>query len=190
LNKQYTEEEYWKCVDEIKCAMLNRGEYGDFPLMYHSTQHWSGSGAPIVYGATQQECQKLGCADFAPADDEAEGPEIDPSKIQSIETIPDRLDEGTIQSLSGKPFKDEIFHRRFGYLKLELAFYQKMKIAPPRQHPTRRIQELYAEMNMAVFEKGVCKNCQKEIIVAKNKNYPDRTIFCCNCYLEYLEQHG
>ena len=29
-NRSYSEEAYWKRVDEIKCAMLDRGEYGMF----------------------------------------------------------------------------------------------------------------------------------------------------------------
>ncbi len=30
FNKQYTEEEYWQKLDEVKCAMLDRGEYRKF----------------------------------------------------------------------------------------------------------------------------------------------------------------
>jgi len=30
LNKQYTESAYWDMLDELKCAMLARGEYGQF----------------------------------------------------------------------------------------------------------------------------------------------------------------
>jgi len=30
LNKQYIEEDYWKKLDELKCHMLERGEYGEF----------------------------------------------------------------------------------------------------------------------------------------------------------------
>ena len=30
FNVQYSEEEYWQRVDELKCVMLERGEYGEY----------------------------------------------------------------------------------------------------------------------------------------------------------------
>ena len=183
LNKQYTEEEYWQRVDALKCAMLDRGEYGDLPSLKFSTQRWETSGAPIVYGATKEECMKLGALDFEPGADGAEGPAVDASLVNSIDEIPDRADE----SLAGKPFLDPVSGRRFAYLKPELKLHEKLGVAPPRMHPTRRINELYAEMNYAVFEDIPCVKCAKPIRVAKNRHYPDRLIYCKECYLCYLE---
>src|SRR3989338_3431278 len=59
LNKQYSEAAYWEKVDAIKCAMLDRGEYGDFPSAGFSTQQWAGCGAVHIYDATKEELLKL-----------------------------------------------------------------------------------------------------------------------------------
>ncbi|MDA1038388.1 MAG: hypothetical protein O2877_01725 [bacterium] len=186
FNKQYTEEEYWKKLDEIKSSMLERGEYGDFPSMKHSTQHWSGSGAKLVYDATEEECLKLGAAEFESSSMGAEGPEIDRASIRKMDGIPDTADD----TLLGSPYFDDQFGRRYGYLKPELALYTKLKIAPPRSHPTRRIYELYDEMNKAVYKEDTCKKCSKNLTVALNKKYTERNIYCMTCYLEFLEQRG
>lgn len=186
FNKQYTEEEYWKKLDEIKCVMLDMGEYGDLPPMNYSTQHWSGSGAKLVYDATKEECLKLGAVDFDLGSMGAEGPEIDPEKIRDMDSLPDRADE----TIAGAPYQDTVFGRRYGYLKPELALYQKLNVAPSRSHPTRRIYELYDEMNKAVSEMMSCKVCSKEVQVGINKIYPNRKIYCKSCYLEFLETNG
>ena len=185
LNKQYTEEEYWQKLDELKCAMLERGEYGELPPLKFSTQHWKGSGAALVYGATKEECQKLGALDFEAGAEDAEGPVVDPALMGSLESLPDCL--GASDDISGKPFKDTVFGRRFSYLKPELELYKTLNVAPPRKHPTRRIRELYAEMNIAVFVEANCAHCQKSIQTAGNSNYPNRQIYCSACYLNYLQ---
>jgi hypothetical protein len=92
LNKQYTEEEYWKTLDALKVAMLERGEYGELPPMKFGTQHWSGSGAHVIFGQTKEECLKLGAVDFEPGADGAEGPVVDPAPIRLIDSLPDRVE--------------------------------------------------------------------------------------------------
>ena len=129
---------------------------------------------------------KLGALDFEPGADGAEGPAVDPSLIKTVDEIPDRADE----SLAGKPFLDPVSGRRFAYLKPALKLYEKFGVAPPRMHPTRRINELYAEMNYAVFEDLSCAKCANSIRVAKNRHYPDRTIYCKECYLRFLEEQA
>ena len=186
FNKQYTEGEYWQKLDEIKCKMLDEGEYGDYPPMSFSLQYVQRSGAPIVYGATIEELKKMGANLFDADADGADGPEIDPSTIKSVDDISDRVDE----SIIGKPFMDEVYGRRFAYLKPEMKLYEKLEVAPPRNHPTRRINELYAEMNIAVFEEMNCSKCNKDIRVGKNRNYPTREVYCKECYLKHLEIYG
>ena len=185
LNKQYSEGEYWQKLDELKCAMLDRGEYGELPPLKFSTQRWSGSGAHILYGASKEECLKLGAVDFAIGAEDAEGPIVDPSTLRSLDTLPDRIEQP--EEIIGKPYYDAISGRRFGYQKAELDLYNKLGIAPPRKHPTRRLIERYQEMNIAVFENAQCEKCHQPIHVAKNMNYPDRKFYCRSCYLEFIE---
>ena len=80
--------------------------------------------------------------------------------------------------------------RRFAYLRPELELYQRLHIAPPRAHPTRRITSLYKEMNMPVFDMNSCDSCKKELTVARNAAYLKRKIYCRSCYLAYLEKNG
>ncbi len=186
LNKQYTESEYWKKIDEIKCAMLDRGEYGDAPFAQFSTQHWSGSGAALIYGASKEEIMKLGMRDFEVGSDEAEGVPLDPALLHSTDEIPDRVNNTMTKTV----YQDDVVGRRFSYLVPELEIYRKIGIAAPRSHATRRMVGLYQELNTAVFEDDSCAKCTKTIRVAKNKNYPNRTIYCKSCYLQYLETDG
>ena len=185
LNKQYTEEEYWKVLDELKCAMLDRGEYGELPPMKFGTQHWSGSGARVLYGASKDECLKLGAVDFPVGAEGSEGPIVDSASLHSLDSIPDRID--SIEEVTGKPYFDPAANRRFSYQKTELELYARLGVAPPRKHPTRRLTDHYHEMSMAVFEDGHCEKCNQQIRVAKNMTYPNRKLYCKSCYLAFIE---
>ncbi len=190
LNRQYTEDEYWGKLDELKCAMLDRGEYGDLPLAYFSTQVFSGSGAALMFGADEKDARALRAAKIEPSDEGAEGPEVDPAFMQSLSDIPNRLDEVNTESIAGKPFFDEKIGRRFSYLKLELELYQKLGIAPPRKHSTARVYDMEYRLNMPIFNDTNCAKCDSVVSVALNRTYPNRTIYCKTCYLKYLEKHG
>src|SRR3989339_1092535 len=190
LNKQYTEEGYGKMLDELKCAMLERGEYGDLPPAKFSTQVCETSGLGVVYSATPEECRLFGAAEIKPSDEGAEGPVLDPVSIRPISEIPDRIVPEDIETVSKKTWWDEHMGRRFAYLKPELELYQRLNIAPPRAHPTRRIVDLYQQMNMPIFEERACASCGKGVAVAKNAAYPSRKIYCKSCYLQYLEHYG
>jgi hypothetical protein len=72
-------------------------------------------------------------------------------------------------------------------MKSELELYKKLGVAPPRTHPTRRMTDRFTEMNIAVFEEALCGKCSKDLRVAKNVTYPERTIYCQTCYLAYME---
>ncbi len=190
LNKQYTEAEYWKTVDALKCAMLDRGEYGEAAPAYFSTQHWPGSGATTIYEATEEDARRLRAAQFQASDDDAEGPPVDQTKIRNVESMPDRVANESIDSLVRVPFLDPKMGRRFSYLKPELELYQKLGVAPLRRHPTGCIHDLYREMNRPIFHETTCAKCGKGIRVADNQAYPKRIIYCQLCYLRYLEERG
>jgi len=188
LNKQYSEDEYWKILDELKCVMLERGEYGDLPLANFSTQVCQSSGLGVIYGASDAECRLFGAKEIKPADDGAEGAVLEPTLIRPVSEIPDRIEDK--EKIAGTVWRDEKMNRRFSYLLPELEMYDQLKIAPPRKHPTRRITDLYREMNMPIFFETECQKCQKKISTAKNQAYPDRKIYCHACYLKYLEENN
>ncbi|HBR80904.1 MAG: hypothetical protein UW63_C0022G0002 [Candidatus Uhrbacteria bacterium GW2011_GWF2_44_350] len=188
LNKQYTEEEYWKILDDLKCRLLEEGNYGDIPGLRFSTQHWSS--LLDLFEIDKATALKLGGRDFDLVSQGADGPEVSLETILPLETIPDRLSLDDYENLPGKFYFDPSVGRRFSYMKPELMMYQKLKVAPPRQHPRARIMETYKRSNKPEFFDTVCKSCNKAIRVAKNPAYPDRKIFCRACYNTFIEKNN
>ncbi len=188
LNKQYSEEEYWQKLDEIKCFMMDRREYGDMPPANFSTQVYTGSGAAILFGSDIEEGKKLGAVELDPRAEGAEGPEIEAGTTASMDEIPDRVED--INALVGKPFLDPNLNRRYTYIKPELELYRKLKVAPPRMHPVARGYSLYDQINMPMFSETNCAQCDQKITVALNRAFPERTIYCKACYHRFIEQHG
>lgn len=188
LNKQYSEDEYWKTLDALKCRLLESGEYGDIPGLRFSTQHWSS--LQDLFEIDKATALKLGGRDFDLVSQGADGQEIAPEIILPLETIPDRLSSDDYENLPGKFYFDPLVGRRFSFMKPELAMYQKLEIAPPRQHPRTRLMETYKWLNKPEFINVVCKKCNKKLVVAKNFAFPDRKIYCHSCYLKYLEENN
>jgi hypothetical protein len=185
FNNQYSEEEYWKKLDELKTIMLSRGEYGEFPLMNFSGQYWKNSATVQMYGADENICRALGVDFFEVSSSGAEGPDS-----QVVLSDLSEIESGDINSLANKVFFDTEARRRFRFLKPELQLYKQLGIAPPRQHPTVRLAKLYNELNFPLTKGSNCFACQKRIIVSENINHPMRKTHCHSCYLKYLEENN
>jgi hypothetical protein len=96
FNKQYSEEEYWKKLDEIKCRLLSTGDYGLFlPL--------SSSGACVYLGGgetfttfTAEEIISFGALPFKPRDLGACGfEESAVAEMKKQKDIPDNINDLT-----------------------------------------------------------------------------------------------
>ena len=186
FNKEYSEEEYWQRVDELKCAMLERGEYGEF-----FPANFSGSGAPAFFGCGEKEAKQLGVDEYDPNANGASGfAEFDPETGKTVEQIPDALDDFGAEEWAGKPVFDPDKNRQFAFLKPEIEWYHKKRIAPPNKHFITRLLDIQKEMNTAVFEDASCSKCDSAIRIGKNFTYPDRKVYCRECYLKYLETNG
>ncbi|HBD05768.1 TPA: hypothetical protein DCZ32_04915 [Candidatus Uhrbacteria bacterium] len=187
FNKQYSEDAYWQKVDELKCAMLDRGEYGEFfPLSY--SQSYQPQGGCALYLLTEDsEYEKLGALIFDPESHGAVGEDLAQAQNpMSSSQIPDCALDG-LDNLVGKPILDEKINRRFAFIKPEIEFYKKNKIAPPDEHFITRVQKLIWLNNGAVFYETDCKKCGAAITVAKNKTFPNRKIYCQECFYKFLE---
>jgi len=90
FNQQYSEEEYWKRIDELKCAMLERGEYGEFFPVAFSPRYWADSHA-VLYGLTGEEAKKMSVLDFNPESFGATGQELSSINYIDSSTIPDKI---------------------------------------------------------------------------------------------------
>ncbi len=192
FNKLFAEEAYWQKLDEIKTALLNRGEYGEFFPLSMSPGYFPDSGAPIYFAAPPEiGWEKLGALKFEPEDEGAMGPELSSvTNLKRLDEIPDCVDALNETTWTNAPIYDEVMHRRFAMIRPEIQFYKNNRLAPPARHFVGRINDLLRESNTGKFETTACTRCAKEITVGANQTYPGRKIFCRSCYLAFLEKNG
>ena len=189
FNQAYSESEYWQKVDEIKCAMLERGEYGfAFPLST-SYSYLPQSGPGLYFATEEKDYALLGGKLFDPESCGAIGSLALDRTPLSIEEIPDRLDDKS-DDLAGKSIFDFRVNRRFAFLKPEIDFYRSRKLPLPDEHFISRVQKIMSTSNTGIFENQICKVCGKIIRAAKNKLFPNKKIYCHLCYLKYLEENN
>ncbi|MBI4598775.1 hypothetical protein HY734_01095 [Candidatus Uhrbacteria bacterium] len=190
LNKQYTEDEYWWIVDEIKCGMLERGEYGNyFPTSMAST-YVPESGAVLYAGASDEDLRKLGGPVFDPEAEDAMGKDrVDLSKARRIEDVPDSIDDLTDDWI-GVPIFDPEANRPFSILKPEAEYYRRERIAPPARHFISRMKALSFSAQKAQLEYRACAVCSAKLLTSANLCYPNRKIYCMKDYLAFVEKNG
>src|SRR3989338_7316330 len=182
FNKGYSEEEYWKRLDELKCAMLDRGEYGEFFPISFSPSYQPYGGGPIFLHTTPEELTQLWALEFDPESQDATGELLSRAQNPTPSSqIPDGVDAHPEQWI-GKPMLDEKNHRRFTYLASEVEFYQKHGLPLPEEHFIHRILKLYSLSNAALFEERHCEKCKKRVTIAHNSVFPNRKIYCISCY--------
>lgn len=189
FNKPYSEEEYWKRVDELKCAMLDRGEYGKFfPPSFAPWIPQTGFSS-VVAPFTQEELEAMDAPLFVSKEQMRYAPYAKDQVLHDVWEVPDSIND-IGQEWTGIPFEDKEEGRRFNVNAQELA-YRKQKGYPfPRRHYRARFKELIAQVNSPEQEECVCDQCQKQIIINRNPMFPDKKVYCRECYLKYLEQNG
>jgi hypothetical protein len=175
LNKQYSKDEYFKKVDDIKSKMILLGEYNDGLGMEFSAQAYNFSIAQFSFPLTQKEILELG-GYFAP------NPETnaDNIKIISIEDIPqtinkvndDILDLAIMCPLAKRPYK---------ITKSELSFLRHMGLPIPTLHPQERMRENFNRAPEGKIYNIKCESCFKDI---KSIYNPENKLllYCENCY--------
>jgi len=181
LNKQYTEEEYYKIVDQIITQMVDNGTWGDYFPIEISAFGYNETVAQEYYPMTKEEVLKKGWKwkDQDKIDYEAkitkkgEGSEL-PDNIKDVKD--NILDWAIICENSDRLFKLE---------KKELDFYRKYKIPLPHLHPDERHLLRVAKRNPHHLWKRPCAKCGKE---TESSYDPDRkeTIYCEECYRDLV----
>lgn len=190
FNKEYSEADYKKKVEEIKVAMRTAGEYGEFFPLSFSPVYFAQSGSVLYYLATVEDGKKLGALDYDPESAGAIGDLSDVASMRKTDEIPDCIDALNVDEWAGVPIIDEHVNRRFAFLKPELEYYKTYRLAPPNHHFVHRMQDLIQEANSAVFEDTTCAKCKKTMLVSKNLVYPKRTMYCTECFNQYFEDNG
>lgn len=189
FNKQYSEEEYWQKLDALKCAMLDRGEYGQFLPAKMSPAYFQECGAFKYFNADMSFGTKIDAHTFAAEDEGAIGRELaSATEITNAKEVPDCVDD--LDGWAGKPLYDEDYKRRFSLIGPEIVLYKKLRIAPPTQHHVKRYIDMCHTSNLGEFSERSCAVCKKTVTIALNPTYPDRTIYCMQHYLEFIEKNG
>ena len=190
LNKQYTEEEYWKKVDEIKSKMLDGGEYGQFFPVEASPVGYVFSQSMFLVGTSEEELEAL----KAPRLDPKSSDKISQQRSSGIvplhiSEIPDDIADVDPSKFVNKPILDENLGRNFSIIQTEYNQYKERGLPLPRRHFTSRIDELIGFANKPYLVDTACRKCNKSIRAADNAKFPNRTVYCQACYYAYLEQH-
>jgi hypothetical protein len=177
FNKQYTQEEYYKIVDQIKTKMLADGEYGEFfPyssfLLSYNTSH-----ADVMSPLSQAEALRLGGRwhDIS---------KNDIPQVRPIEELPEKLSE-TSDEITKYGYQCPVTGRPFRIVAPELDLHRKLKVALPRLHPTLRRKLLMRKHRQLQFYPGICLTCQApyQTRIKPEENLP---IICESCYQKVL----
>lgn len=176
FNKQYEPEEYWRRVDEIKIAMLARGEYGEFFSIKDSPFPYNDTNASIEFPLTKAEVTERG---WSWRDEgKAEGPS-GPDVLRAAD-VPDDITDVTDDILN-KTIICERTGKPFRITKFELDFYRKKNLPLPIVHPLERIRDKHKLRRPYKLHKSICKKCGQEMysIYPSEKNY---NVYCEACY--------
>ena len=187
FNQPYSEEEYRGRVDELKCAMLETGEYGRFFPLAFSSAYFGQSGAVMFLGSDPSLWKKLGGHVFDPESAGALGKDLAEAKTYMDSTdVPASIDD-LGDEWAGRPLFDRAYGRRYSLFKPEIAYYRRKRLAPPTQHFIYRMLDLVNESNKGIYSQRSCEQCHKKVTIACNIKYPNRRIYCKKCYLVYIE---
>ncbi len=177
FNTQYTEEEYWPLVDEIKAKMLIDGEYGEFFPLTMSTVAYQDSSASVDFPLSEGEVlQRMWHAK------EPDGDGLDLSKMTVLRAseVPDNIDDITddivktpvLCERTGKPFRITPF---------ELGFYRAMRVPIPTIHPLERIRDLFKFRRPFRLFRYPCTKCGKDMDTSFDPMLHYK-VYCESCY--------
>ncbi|MFA7244610.1 MAG: hypothetical protein WC070_00315 [Candidatus Magasanikbacteria bacterium] len=175
FNVQYSEEEYWIKLDEIKSAMFLSGEYGEFFPYSTSFFAYNTSHADTFFPLEKTEVEKLQARWYT-----------SPKKSEdaNFELLPEKLvdfDENILQ----KQFICPTSRRFISVVKPQLAFHKKMNVALSVEHPSIRRKKRYTLMGGLQLHRTNCVECQTEIYTRHNISTKQK-IVCGQCYSKIL----
>lgn len=156
LNKQYSPEEYFPMVDQIKSEMIKRGEYED-PLGFEfSAQAYNFSMGQLGYPLNSEEIKKLGGY-------VAKEPETNAGNIEMVKAadLPETI-AGVGDDILNKAILCETTGRPFRIIGSELEFYRRMGLPLPTVHPSVRMETLFRLAPDGKKYKVICAQCGNE----------------------------
>lgn len=177
LNRQCSEEEYRKLLPKIIEQMRHDEEYGEFfpvtisPYAYNETQ------AQEFFPLSKEEVLQRG---WIWKDQHDEVPKV--AKIFDAALLPDSIDDIPDDILNWA-LRCSVTERPYQIQKSELAFYRKMNLPIPRQHPDVRRAERMALRNPRKLWTRTCGKCGKPIQTTYAPDRPE-VVYCESCYLQ------
>ncbi len=176
FNKQYSEEEYWTLLDEIKCAMLECGEYGQFFSYSQSAFPYNASLSQIMYPLTETEVKTLGA--WWHTEETSNH-----SELQSSDTMPDKISD-VDDTVLQKGFQDK-FGKPFRIIKTELEFYRRKNLPLPRLAPASRFAERFTHVNNFQTGMEICAKCgiKTESSYFAKDGY---LVYCDKCFQQVI----
>ncbi len=177
FNKQYTEEEYWGKLDNIKSNMFKRGEYGQFFPYHTSLIAYNVSHADVFFPLSKDQVEKLSARWF-------NFQKADTSQALPIDQMPNKL-ENTSDDVLTKQFICPESGRPFRIVQPELEFHKTVNLALPRVHPSIRRKHRYKRMLGLHLFKDTCEHCKKDIWT-RQKSSSTTHLLCSTCYHKML----
>jgi len=190
FNKQYSEEEYWQLVDQLKCKMLDDGEYGKFFAAKYSIPGFQFSGAALSVGYSEEDLKLFKVPILDPTRGQVLSPNLKDGQMVKVSDIPDNFSEIDPNKFVGVPIFDPEVGRSYSVTKAEYEIYKAKHWPFPRRHFVTRITDLFLHRNLPVKEKTTCFVCQQPVVTYKNVKFPVRKVYCRECYLKFLEEHS
>lgn len=188
LNQQYTEEEYWNLVDRVKCDMLSRGEYGRFWPGRASIAGFQNSVGELYIHYTKEQLEQFGALNLDPSKGQVFAPQIGLSGTRVAEEIPAHLEDR--KPFVGVPLFDKAAKRHYSVLRAEYEVYKNKKWPFPTEHYATRLLRLLNFSYGPIIEKQTCVSCGQITKTYNNQAFPNRRIYCQDCYLKFLEKHS
>lgn len=183
FNTQYTEEEYWKAVDEVKTKMLADGEYGEFFPPQYLQFPYKTTQVGYYYGFEDFDNAKKYGYDTSPVEeitDDISG------EIVNSEDLPRDIKD-VHDDILQKIIYDDKNKKKFRFIKQEVDFYRKYNIPLPRENPASRMTSWRKDFGLVVnFYKRNCTHCGKEVETSYASNRPEKNIWCEACYLSAI----
>jgi hypothetical protein len=175
LNKQYSKDEYFKIVDEIKYYMLNNMEYSDGPGLEFSAVPYNFSTAFISFPLDNEEIKSIGGY-------LAKEPEINVGNLEILSTdkIPQTIEQTTNDILNNAIICEKT-NRPFRIIDSELEFYRRMNLPLPSIHPVFRMEQRARLTPSGKKYEAICNKCSKNIETVFNPE--DKfNLYCDDCY--------
>lgn len=183
FNVQYSEDEYWKRIDELKTAMLARGEYGEFlpprlaMVPYNICSCMSFEGFDDIENA-----KRYGY----PVEEVGEPISETQGDIIKASDLPNDIKD-VHDDILQKIILDEKNNKKFRIVASELDFYRRFNIPLPTEHYSARLATLRKKIGSIVVQyyARTCDKCGKDIQAVYPPGDP-RIVYCEEDYYNSL----